>query len=203
MRRYACGLITAVAALTAGRADAAPVVFTFTGTGTGTLGNQGFRDTDFNISVLGDTSSQLEVNPGVFMINATSASVSIDGIGLADFTTATRVFNNENNEVAGFSRAGVGGVDILDLRNSLFANYDLTTDFDPVAGVLTYLNTFNLTTTLGNFDLSAASNLTFQAEVEDAPAVPEPTTLALMGLGGLGLVGGALRKRRQAPAAAA
>ena len=43
----------------------------------------------------------------------------------------------------------------------------------------------------------------FNEPLDADPTVPEPTSLALMGLGGLGMFGGGYRKRRKAFALAA
>lgn len=42
----------------------------------------------------------------------------------------------------------------------------------------------------------------FKFEPADPSAVPEPASLALMGLGGIGMIGGAIRKRRKTTVAA-
>ncbi|HEX6984637.1 MAG TPA: PEP-CTERM sorting domain-containing protein [Planctomycetaceae bacterium] len=118
---------------------------------------------------------------------------------------------------AGFVRSG--SADSLDFdtpdrdpapASSAFAALDHqadTLDWDgglvPVGGTVLLSFSVDVPDGLSGFNPSGLNRFTLRQVPTVAPTpIPEPGSLALMSLGGLGLVGGAIRKRRRATPAA-
>src|SRR5262249_13209174 len=152
--------------------------YTFTTVGSGSLGVNSFNNAAITISATADT-SQITFNPslGVSEVVDLSSSLSISGLGSADFTS-TLDFVNQSLGVVGIS-SNLSFVDILDCVNPVFDTYDLSTAIAPISGASELDPAIPFETTAGEFLLSSASTVTFQA------AVPEPSILALGGLGGI------------------
>jgi hypothetical protein len=120
----------------ASAASAVPITFIHQGVGSGTLAGTPFSTRDFTIFGHGDTSQRVAFASGYF-IDHTSAQIEILGVGLFTFTTPTRTFVNNIGPSAGFSRAGLNGLDLFDLDRpeaSVFAAWDMTTAIGPVSG---------------------------------------------------------------------
>jgi len=179
--------------------SAASITYTFSGTGTGDLNGVPFTDTAFTITSQANTGS---INPacftGVYCVRSNPATIAIAGFGPATFTTATEVFDNISG-VLGFER-WFDMPDLLDLSNPAFVTYNLATSIGPIFVPTPFsVNQWNcsdgcVNTTQGILNFSAISNVTFTAST--GPAVPEPATLTLLGLGYLA-VGAARRLRRR------
>jgi hypothetical protein len=178
-----------------GEARAAPVTYEFTATGSGSLGASTFTNAAFTLTSTADT-SQVTSSGGVFEVPDLTATVSVAGLGTATFTTPTINVDNQPLARAGFSDP-IQNLAILFVDNSAFAGYDLTTSIGPLSGPPTINPGSAFATTAGNFVLDSVSPATFQATVQ---AAPEPSALALFGLGAAGLAGWRWRKRRHAPA---
>ena len=151
---------------------ALPLTTTISATGSGTLGAASFNNASFAITSVGDTAARQPISSSVgFYIDNTTASINISGIGLANFTLATRIFVNNTFSVAGFSRAGAGGDDILDVDGAPFTSWNMLTNVGPIfdADLVPIRQAQNLSTTLGSLSFSSYSNATFQA------VIPEPT----------------------------
>jgi len=97
------------------------------------------------------------------------AAINISGIGSAAFTQNTRIFSNQSNQVAGFSRDtngnGLNGNDILNIDSPTFATWDLTTPVGPVFDATpTPVNqATNLSTSLGTLSFTAISRSLMQS----------------------------------------
>jgi len=171
LRRIAAALWTIFCAGSTS-ALALPLTTTISATGSGTIGAASFNNASFVITSVGDTAARQPISPSLgFYIDNTTASINISGIGLANFTLATRIFVNNTKSGAGFSRAGAGGDDILDVEGATFASWNMLTNVGPVfdADLIPIGQAHNLSTTLGTLSFSSYSNATFQA------VIPEPT----------------------------
>jgi hypothetical protein len=185
--------VSGLAALMALSSFAAPLFITYTSVGTGTIGTTGFTNAAFTITESLDTAN-IQTFTGGFFINDNSASVAIAGIGTFDFTTATRTFVNNTNDVVGFSGAGVAGADLVySSGDPAYTTWDMTTSIGPYtdAGTLLQWSLFPVLTTGGTLVFNNASpTVTFQAV-----ATPEPTSAAVISLGLAGLLCAARRRR--------
>jgi hypothetical protein len=170
-------------------AEANSVVYTLSGTGTGSLGATPFSDVVFTITSTADTAniteSQLQPGPPgyyIFVVPDITATVFVSGLGAATFTIPTHNFDNFNTDIAGISASDLKG-DILDINNSAFTSYDLSSSLGPLTGTPLINPGVTFQTTVGDFSLSSISFVTFQADV-----VPEPSTFAFLGVALFGLV---------------
>lgn len=187
-----------VALLASSGAWAVPITFTYAGTGSGALGALNFENVDFTITAVGDTDDRQTVNTDIFYIEHAAASISIAGIGSVDFITGTRTFLNStqtSTAVVGFSREGQLGLDLFNSSaSSELGAWDMLSSIGPIGSSFRLIQWSNsaVVTNLGNlFFTSDQARGTFQATI--GTAVPEPTTLALLSFGILGL--GARRRR--------
>ena len=175
-------------------AEAAPITFTFAGTGSGDVDGTPFSQAAFVITANANTANIVQ-GGGLFNLDSNSATIRITGIGTGTFLIATRVFDSQGLSVLGFSRAP-SGIDLMDFDHPAFATYDLTTSLGPLlVGIPFALDEFDaVSTTLGDVTFDAAEGVTFTATAQAIGAVPEPSTLVLLGAGLAAL--GLLRRRK-------
>ena len=162
---------------------ASPITLSFSSTGTGSVGATNFTDAAFTITALGDTANVASCGGACLYLDHSSASIDIDGVGLFSFVTATRTFDNAG--LAGFSRAGIGGADLIYSVSSVSLNgWAINTSIGPITGVGSLLQwSISPVVTSGGtlvFD-GGHPTVTFQAST-----VPEPASLGMV-LGGLAL----------------
>jgi hypothetical protein len=178
----------AVASFTA---NASAIQFIYTGTGSGSLGGETFSQVAFTLTQYSDTTALQSCGGSCKFIDATSATVSIDGVGSYSFITGTRTFDNRG--LVGFSRAGIGGIDLYNVFN-VGTSYDMVSAIGPVFGNASLIQWGHqpVLTSAGTLNFDSTSTWgSFQA----VTAVPEPETYAMM-LAGLGLMGAVARRRK-------
>lgn len=194
MRNQITALAVAfLATLPVAPAKAAPITFTFEGITTGYFETRPeyttFNSAEFRIVATADTANiqSVQFASGVTLLSldTDTATMSIDGVGLFEFTLGTRVYIRRRNDplsseppyVLGFGREGINGDPVFQFANPEWATYDLATEFDPWSVTLSLQACCGaLPTTFGGL-----SGLNFSvADVTFAANIPEPSTYALL-----------------------
>jgi hypothetical protein len=185
------GLVTT----TAPPASAGPVTYTETVTASGRLGATGFTDALMTLTATADTADVTNPFSGLFVLIHPRVTVDVAGVGSAVITEDLYMFVNQPFRIAGIADQ-IGGYEVLNVTNSVFATYDLKTSVGPVSGPTSFNeSSIGFATTAGYLYLFSTSGTgTFQA------SVPEPSTMTLAAIGILGLQ--CFRWRRHARAVA-
>jgi hypothetical protein len=157
-------------------------IYTETTVASGSLGGASFSDALITITLVGDPSTASTIGFFGSLAVFGPATVTVEGIGTASFTDSLAVFDSPFSNSAGITDSSVG-LDVLDTFDPTFGTYDLTTDTGPITNLSD--PTFNgFATGDGNFVLTSISGTsTFSAST----AVPEPSSLFLLGVGLSGL----------------
>lgn len=162
----------------ASSAHAAGITFIFEGSGRATLDTSSFFAV-FTITTTADTADITSFGSGNAVDNAT-ASIDIQGVGVFDIITPTRVFANTDNNTVGFSRSS--GADLFNITDNAFAGFDLTQSIGPVdsLGQLLQWDSGDVMTTGGVlFFESFQTDARFTAIVDSE--VPVPAAALLFG----------------------
>jgi hypothetical protein len=196
MRRLTWILAACLAVLAGvGEAQADPITYTVSGTASGSLGANPFTNAAVTVTAAADASAIVNHGAGFFDVPSLAATVSVSGLGTATFTVPTRTFTNQPIGGAGIGTStGINPPDILDtLGNPALTTYDLSTSIGPLTGTPGFNSGTHFATTSGDLVLNSVSgNTTFTAV-----AAPEPSGLALAGVGLAGWIGYAWRRRRK------
>jgi hypothetical protein len=108
-----------------------------------------------------------------------------------------QAYADKNNNQLGTPAAGPAITDFTNGPQTAAANGS-TFDTGSAVGAFSRTGNFSLTS-VANIALTAGSKINFSAHVNvtgPGTVIPEPSTMALAGLGSLGLIGYALRRRR-------
>ena len=134
------------------------IVYTYSSVGSGSLGGITFNDEPFTITATADTNSIFTFSPGLLRVPDETASVFVTGLGSATFVST---LNFANHGIAVGISDGSNADDILDIRSSALASYNLSTAIGPVSGTSAINNGTNFMTSEGDFVLTSRVNCDF------------------------------------------
>jgi hypothetical protein len=192
--------VAAVCLVMTGTASAT-IVCEYTGSGSGKLGEVQFGMSNFTITAFIDPANCTEVRTGVFAAPNDSATISIAGLGTFDFLVPTKTLaNSSSGHLSNVSFEYGTGLDLYAVNNLLAPSWNMQEAIPTVTGIGQLMQwTYQPMYTTGGtlvFSNTYGPTGTFNTHYSSSP-VPEPMTMAAVGMGLAGL-GGYIRRRRAA-----
>ncbi len=126
--------LLAALVLSAAPGDAQQIVFRHEATLSGTLGGAPFGPTAVVLRGVGDLGNRQSFGNGYYLVHD-SATVEVSGLGIFDFVSSTRTFVNNAQQLVGFARGALTGLDVLDGPfHPDLANWDMQSPVGPLTG---------------------------------------------------------------------
>jgi hypothetical protein len=173
---------------------ASEIVYSDSFTASGTLGNTTF--TNALVTVTGEANPATAISEGTgFFALSLPVTFTIGGEA-GSFTEPMQVFLSQQGGTAGAGEIGFSSSEFAFIftENAVFSGYQLSQLIAPITGTSafnSYPDTFaSYATSDGTLELDAVGNSTFSA----SSPVPEPSSIALLGTGALGVLG-AIKRR--------
>ncbi len=190
-----CFVLAALVMALPAWALAAPIVVTFEGTIGGSIDGVDFSNQPFVLTATGDTEDVVPVGGLEFELRLDPNAVDISLPGLnggttLNVTTNTFLIVNNGNGYFGITDEFPVSYGVF-LANNAFRDFDLASSIGPVSGTGQTGSAPSFETDGGVFRFAiGAPTITATATV-----IPEPASLALLGLGGLTLTRGRRSER--------
>ena len=193
-------LTIAAAMLAPAFAHATPITYIETGIITGSLGGVAFTQAAVTFTVYGRSIGAIPVSNGTLYTSWGLTTVAIEGFGTAtlDFSTEYGVFSAPSGTsfppTGTTTSVGVGNISqhgaFLQIVSAEGGIYNLSTAFTLTGpAYATGRGGISAPTDLGTLTINSASgNATFST-TGDPTLAPEPASIALLGVGAIGLLG--------------
>jgi hypothetical protein len=175
-----------LAALTAAAACAGTITVTESMVTSGTLDGTAFTSKLVTVQLTGDTASVIMTSPVLFELVAGGTTVNVAGVGSDTFTDAMVAFSNQTGFGGIFDH--VSGFAVIDNVNAGFASYALNTSIGPLSGTSAGNPGTAFATAGGSLVLNGPFNIDHPATFTAVVTTPEPGTLGLLGMAGIGLM---------------
>ena len=150
--------------ITINTVSAGPITYTVSGNLTGTIGTTPLTNTPFLWTEVGITTGVTTSDPQTYANFATSGDINITGAGDATVTDTVGAYIDQttgNGFAALLNATGTFGIGVTDPTD--VDSWLLATSFGPITGSSGSVSTTPLNTSLGPLNVTAVSNLTFQA----------------------------------------
>lgn len=195
---FAASFVLAFACLIgwASPAHATAITVTETALGaSGTLDGTAFNDVTVTLSLMGNTTSITSGGPGIFILED-PATVSVAGGATVSFADTVAAVVNQAAGVGGFGDFS-SNLAIVFTQSAAFSTATLTSLTAPVTGSASFNDGALFNTVAGTLDFTSITSSIFTETVAGAgTAVPEPSSLLLLGTGLLALLGMTLLRKQ-------